>query len=144
MAARIGAARQDLSDVNDANRFVLSADDSIKVHQAAHVGRGNELGFCVDMVGDSVASHHCRNVWFIDRKRSAETTAFIDTLRRAPIDVTYQIHHGADFVDTRDHRLAGGSQAKFAQPVTALMQRNAMRETDVQVVNLQYVMQVFA
>ncbi len=132
-------ASQDLSNMDDSNRFFLPADDPVKVHQATHVGRGNELGFGIEMIGNSIAPHHRRDVRLIDRKGSAEATAFV-TSRRSP---HHSISLGPDSSRERTLSTRGtivsldGTKPQFAQPVAALVQRDTMGKTDIEVIDLE-------
>ncbi len=142
LAFREGTTGKDLSDVDDSNRFLFPADDPVEMHQATHIGRGNELGPGIDMIGDSISSHHRRHLRFIDRKRPAKATALIIPSRSAPLDITDQIHHRANLVNSWNHRFTRCAKPQFAQPVAALVERDSVGKAGIEMIDFKFVMQV--
>ncbi len=108
--------------MHDVNRVFLPANDPLHVHQTTHVGRRDHLAICLEVIGNPVTPHRSRHICFIDRKRTAEATAFVRSNWLTPVDISNQIHDGSYLVDSWDHRFTRRSQSQFPEPVTALMQ----------------------
>lgn len=70
---------------------LLAAKDAFKMHQATHIGPGNDLGTMPDVVGNPVFTHFYRNGFLCHTEGTAETTAFVDPIERYQFDALDQI-----------------------------------------------------
>lgn len=71
---------QDFGYVHDADRLSLAAQQTIEVHQARHVGRGNYLAAGLLMIVNSIEAHHARDGFFAYGKCTAEPATFVRPL----------------------------------------------------------------
>ena len=49
---------ENLGDVQDADRFLLAADQAVEVHQAGHVVGGEDFGAGAFVIVQAIEAHH--------------------------------------------------------------------------------------
>lgn len=106
------------------------------MHEAGHVGTGDELGAVLDVILDAVSAHGHGDVGLEDGEGAAKAAAFI---RPTELDQLQALDHAQELLRLGKggaHALAAFSQTEAAQSVTALVQADAVRKTDGQALDL--------
>ena len=78
---------EDFGDVEDSDGFLLAADEAVEVHQAGHVGGGEDFGAGLLVIGDAVEAHLAGDGFFGDGEQAAEAAAFVGALELGQFDV---------------------------------------------------------
>lgn len=67
--------------MEDMHLGMLSPEQTLQMHQAGHIGSGQDFRTGPLMVEQAVFPHHGRNGRFRDGKRPSEATALVRTLQ---------------------------------------------------------------
>ena len=122
-------AGEDFGDVDGFRHRASAAEEAAEMHEAGHVGAGDELSAVAEVIGDAVAAHGEGDVFFEDGEGAAEAAAFIGTVERDELQARDSGEQGSRFGEVLHDAFAGAGEVETAQPVAALVKADAVGET---------------
>lgn len=94
---------ENLGEMHHANRFLLSPQQAIEVHQAGHIPSGDDLSPGLLVVVDAVVPHHAGDGLFTDSERPSEAAAFIGPQQVDQFQSLYQLQQLPSLAEGGQH-----------------------------------------
>ena len=89
--------------MHDLDRLLLAVNETVHVHEAAHVSGRHDFGSGLFVIVDAVEAHHAGDRFFGDGERAAEAAAFVGSLQRDEFDSFEAGQKLPRLVEGRDH-----------------------------------------
>jgi hypothetical protein len=125
--------------VHDSQGLGLPSDQALEVHQARHIGGGENFRSGLFVIVNAIHTHQARYRFFADRESATEAATFVGPSKFRERDPFQPLQELAHFVERRADSFAGLSGPQFAQAVTTRVQTNAVGKPTGQVIHFQHV-----